>query len=160
MVINITELSTDLETHLSKNNMCLDDLKLIEQNYKTKTKKKKSYTPKKRTRRTRNIVEKYFNTIRHRAIYKNIELKIDEHYIIKILNEQNNNCKLSNLPISIENNTASLDRINSKLGYVEDNVQWVHKWINVMKLDFTQEEFIQFCKAVAEHNKGETCQLS
>ena len=45
--------------------------------------------------------------------------------------------------------TASLDRINSKIGYIKDNVQWVHKDINVMKMDLDESKFIELCKNVA-----------
>jgi hypothetical protein len=47
--------------------------------------------------------------------------------------------------------TASLDRINSKKGYTKDNVQWVHKWINFMKQDLDEEEFITFCEAIVNY---------
>ena len=41
--------------------------------------------------------------------------------------------------------TASLDRIDSTRGYHVDNIQWVHKVINEMKMDRTHDEFIAFC---------------
>jgi len=47
---------------------------------------------------------------------------------------------------------ASLDRIDSSIGYVNDNVQWVHKDINMMKRIYTQEYFIYLCKLVSENN--------
>jgi hypothetical protein len=50
--------------------------------------------------------------------------------------------------------TASADRIDSSRGYVEGNVQWVHKWINLMKLDHSQHDFISYCAAVAIHNSS------
>ena len=56
--------------------------------------------------------------------------------------------------------TASIDRIDSKSGYIEGNIQWVHKFINSMKLDHTQEEFIKLCKAVVNHNQESTCQTN
>lgn len=43
----------------------------------------------------------------------------------------------------------SLDRIDSKKGYVVGNVQWVHKDINRMKNTFPQDYFIQVCKQIA-----------
>ena len=49
--------------------------------------------------------------------------------------------------------TASLDRIDSCKGYTIDNVQWVHKWINVMKSDHSQDEFIALCRAVTTHQE-------
>lgn len=33
--------------------------------------------------------------------------------------------------MTVSNNTASLDRINSLEGYVVGNVQWVHKMVNM-----------------------------
>ena len=47
--------------------------------------------------------------------------------------------------------TQSLDRIDSTKGYTIDNVQWVHKYINLMKHQLTQQQFIDFCKKVVEH---------
>ena len=46
--------------------------------------------------------------------------------------------------------TASLDRIDSSIGYVKGNIQWVHKRINTMKNDMTEDEFINWCVKVAE----------
>ena len=76
--------------------------------------------------------------------------------------QQSNKCALSGLPISISNTvkgdmnrgetTASLDRINSTKGYSRDNVQWVHKTVNKMKMDLDESEFIGMCKAIASHN--------
>lgn len=54
---------------------------------------------------------------------------------------------------SIGNLTASLDRIDSSKGYIEGNVQWVHKRINKMKLDDSDTEFIEWCRLIADFNK-------
>lgn len=56
---------------------------------------------------------------------------------------------------------ASLDRIDSKKDYTIDNVQWVHKDLNYMKQDFTEEEFINYCKLVVNYalNKPSTIQI-
>jgi len=55
---------------------------------------------------------------------------------------------------------ASLDRIDSSKGYIEGNVQWTNKYINVMKNGFSQEEFIYYCHRVAElHANPELRQL-
>lgn len=47
--------------------------------------------------------------------------------------------------------TASLDRKDSSKGYIKENIQWVHKAINRMKLDLPEEAFIKYCKLVAGH---------
>jgi hypothetical protein len=48
--------------------------------------------------------------------------------------------------------TASLDRIDSSKGYCIENIQWVHKNINIMKGDFSQEYFIKLCHAIANNS--------
>lgn len=45
--------------------------------------------------------------------------------------------------------TASLDRIDSAKGYTQDNIQWVHTKINIMKNRYSQCEFIDFCRKIA-----------
>lgn len=47
--------------------------------------------------------------------------------------------------------TASLDRIDSLKGYTIDNVQWIHKHINYMKIDLTEQEFFHFIKQIYEY---------
>ena len=75
---------------------------------------------------------------------------------------QGKDCALSGLSLEMhhpryqkkgrQKNTASLDRIDSSRGYTPDNIQWVHKMINQMKRDLSQEDFIMFCRAVATTN--------
>ena len=60
-------------------------------------------------------------------------------------------CALSGLPITFEDRTASLDRINSEIGYEAGNIQWVHKHINRMKLDHPETTFVELCRAVVRH---------
>ena len=45
--------------------------------------------------------------------------------------------------------TASFDRIDSKGSYCLDNVQWVHKHVNVMKMALEQNVFISACVDIA-----------
>jgi hypothetical protein len=47
--------------------------------------------------------------------------------------------------------TASLDRINSNDGYIAGNVQWIHKDLNKMKSDFSEDRFIELCGLVSTH---------
>ena len=45
---------------------------------------------------------------------------------------------------------ASVDRINSEIGYVAGNVQLVCRCVNVAKHDLTMNEFIMLCAAVVK----------
>lgn len=47
--------------------------------------------------------------------------------------------------------TVSIDRIDSSLGYFYDNVHFVHKKVNLMKMDLEETEFLELCHAVAKH---------
>lgn len=57
-------------------------------------------------------------------------------------------CALSDKSISFNDGTASVDRIDSKIGYVSNNIQIVHKDINIMKNAFDQDYFIDICKRI------------
>jgi hypothetical protein len=98
---------------------------------------------------------KYFSNLRRNASARNLPfvLTIEEAY-----HKFTGKCALSALPILLVRNeklgtqTASLDRIDSSLGYTVDNVQWVHKDINLMKNKFPNRYFINICKLIAGNN--------
>ena len=82
-----------------------------------------------------------------------ISLNIEEAW--ELFLEQDRKCALTNMPIAFpptarDKGTASLDRIDSKKGYIVGNVQWVHKDINKMKMEFNQEHFIEMCRKVVD----------
>ena len=84
-----------------------------------------------------------------------IELTITKEYIWDLFLKQNRRCALTNIELQFpkitkdKSYTASLDRIDSSKGYIEGNVQWVHKDINIMKNKFNQKYFIDMCKLIA-----------
>lgn len=45
---------------------------------------------------------------------------------------------------------ASLDRVDCSLGYVRGNVRFVSVIANYARMNFTDEELVGFCHAVAE----------
>ena len=45
--------------------------------------------------------------------------------------------------------TASLDRKNSNLDYTKENIQWVHKDVNYMKMSLNEKYFIKLCKLIS-----------
>jgi hypothetical protein len=89
---------------------------------------------------------------------KEIELSIDKEYAWSLFLFQNRKCALTGTELKFprvgkdRDYTASLDRIDSSVGYVHGNVQWVHKDINMMKRIYSQEYFIEMCKLVANNN--------
>jgi hypothetical protein len=92
----------------------------------------------------------------------------------KLFDEQQGRCYFSGVPLELEVTTkrvpskkssgkmhtiydskpltASLDRINPSLGYVRENVRFVHKVVNLMRKDWPEEDFIPWCSLVAQGN--------
>lgn len=89
---------------------------------------------------------------------RTIELKIDKEYAWLLFISQEMKCALTGIvlkfPVKHKDKawTASLDRIDSSKGYVEGNVQWVHKDINMMKRIYNNQYFIEMCKLVASNS--------
>lgn len=85
--------------------------------------------------------------------FSSIVIPIEKAWNLWIL--QDGKCALSNIPIflPVDSNTpgtASLDRIDSSKGYIEGNVQWIHKDINRMKNKYDQKYFINMCRLITE----------
>jgi len=105
------------------------------------------------------ISGRLFTRIKRGATERSIPFEITIEQAWSQFEKQNGLCNLTKIPLIIEGfkenysaQTASLDRIDSDKGYIVGNIQWLHKDINWIKGDFTQDEFIRLCKAVAENN--------
>jgi hypothetical protein len=108
-----------------------------------------------------NISGKYFSSIKRNAKKRNIIFDIDIQYFNEILVKQHFKCNLTGLDINFshskKNNyssTASIDRIDSKKGYVKGNIQWIHKDVNLMKNHFNQDYFLNICEKITEQQKN------
>jgi hypothetical protein len=98
-----------------------------------------------------DIPKNYFNSITSRGRIVSVTLK----HIWELYLSQSGVCVLSHRPIDFKgvgtNFSASLDRIDSKLDYVEGNLQWLHKDVNRSKWDLDQNTFISMCKAITNY---------
>lgn len=96
----------------------------------------------------------FFKHILYGAKIRNIPFNLTQEDLSQKLQHQNFLCALSNEPIQISDSekntltTASLDRINSDKDYTLDNIQWVHKDVNAMKVDYSEDRFIEICNKV------------
>ena len=71
--------------------------------------------------------------------------------------KQDRKCALSQTPITLvknlrderEKQTASLDRIENAKGYTIDNIQWVHKKVNIMRNTMSIPEFKEWCRKIS-----------
>ena len=69
---------------------------------------------------------------------------------------QEGRCAITGWPMTMElgrgvvQTNASIDRIDSKQGYVPGNVQLVCRCVNIAKSDLTDSDFANMCRAVVE----------
>jgi hypothetical protein len=92
-----------------------------------------------------------YSTIKRRAEIKHLPFDLTIDFLESLMDRQNNSCSLSGVNISVADGTASLDRIDNLHGYLQTNVQWVHRYINFMKVDLPESDFIRFCSSVSDH---------
>lgn len=111
----------------------------------------------------------FINRITSRSKKSNREVEINAKDVYELWIKQNKKCALSGLPIDFTNVnkgtpdkpwskydlicTASLDRIDSNKGYTKDNVQLVHKDVNMIKKEYDQNYFLKLCQLISENNK-------
>lgn len=80
-------------------------------------------------------------------------LTIDE--LLTLLEKQQGKCAISGIELAHLHNdwkSASIDRIDNKVGYTVDNVRLVCYGANIAMARLTEQEFIGLCKAVVSHN--------
>ena len=108
------------------------------------------------------INRSHWTRIKSGAIYHKKEFDITPEYIWGLFQKQNAKCSISGLDLYFAKDykefkqgktTASLDRINSSKGYIKGNVQWVHKMVNYMKQDYSQEYFLNMCKKISDYQR-------
>jgi hypothetical protein len=111
-----------------------------------------------RSKRGEFFSSKYWDGVKSGARQRNISMCITKEFAYNLFLKQNGKCAISGVDIYLlwdtDVRTASLDRINSLGHYTEDNVQWIHRDVNQMKMDMTDTELINWCKVIAEFNKG------
>lgn len=96
----------------------------------------------------KSFAHKYKTSADLRGIYWGVSFE----YIAQLLIDQDFQCALTGRPIEAMelNNAASLDRIDSSLGYIEGNLQWVTSMVNMCKQQYTQQEFLDMCEDVVK----------
>lgn len=108
-----------------------------------------------------------FTYLRRKAKERDLEFSITKQYLWDLFVAQQGKCALTGVDLFISStlignnktgkrldrtkHTASLDRINNDVGYVVGNLQWIHKTINKMRREYSIDEYIYWCKLVANH---------
>ncbi len=110
---------------------------------------------------TEHVPSAFWTRVIHSARTRDLEISITIEDAEAQFVAQGCKCAYTGVPLRayygrIDVGNASLDRIDSSLGYVKGNIQWVHKDINRMKWDYDEEHFLAMCCAVCHTKcKGE-----
>ena len=100
---------------------------------------------------------------RNREVKQDFDVSLDELW--RIGEKQKWKCALTGVPLQFSRGgtfwrgrwcnirSCSLDRIDSRKGYVKSNIQLVTWQVNCIKTDMENSEFIQMCKQVAWAHK-------
>ena len=102
----------------------------------------------------------YWNSVKRNAQTRKIEFKITPEMAWDKWEKQKGQCALTGLLLAISRKTkffttgqqtASLDRIDNKKGYTQNNIQWVHKKVNELKWDLSVDELLHWCRLILEY---------
>lgn len=108
-----------------------------------------------------NLSGTHFLAIKNGAERRKIEFKVTPKFLWELFEKQNALCALTNVPITLTRDlknqnvnwdiiTASLDRIDNSIGYIESNVWWVHKEVNRLKNNYTLEELLYWSQLLLD----------
>lgn len=103
----------------------------------------------------KDIPGHFFGIAKRGAEERSIEFAITIEQVQAQWEKQGGKCALTGMELVFKpkslDRTASIDRIDSKRGYVIGNIQFVHKKINKMKNNIDEDLFVEMCKRVAWH---------
>lgn len=109
----------------------------------------------------KNISGSYLCDIMKTARRRNINFDITNKEIWSIYESQNGCCNLSGIPIifpkacrELNDNSVSIDRVDSNMGYVKTNIQLIHKELNKMKYNLDNNLFINMMLKINEVQNG------
>ena len=102
----------------------------------------------------------WYNRFRASAVTRGYCWDITVDDIASLYEIQRGRCALTGWSVSWSSvgwdHTASIDRIDNNLGYTLENIQLVHKDVNMARGTMGVEDFIEMCQAVAQNSKVPT----
>jgi hypothetical protein len=105
----------------------------------------------------KNVRISWYESFRKSTLTRGYSWEVTLDDINDLYEEQNKVCELSGISIGWSESgwehTASIDRVDNNKGYTVDNIQLVHKQVNMMRGSLTVPDFLKFCQAVADKVK-------
>jgi hypothetical protein len=103
------------------------------------------------------ISKNIYTRLERNAKERHLDFNVTIEYLWGLFLAQNRKCALTDLNLEfqakyadVSKTTASLDRIDSSKGYIEGNVQWVHKFVNHIKSNIPNQYFILLANLISK----------
>ncbi len=113
------------------------------------------------------IPSSYWTRLKNDAKQRQLEFEIRIEDAWQVFIKQNKRCALTGLPLGFgrgrlwyRETTASVDRIDSNKQYTTDNIQWVHKDINRIKSNFSEQQLLKYCLLIVRFKLHEQIKSS
>lgn len=107
-------------------------------------------------------MKNFLSAKKSRCRKSGMECNIDFKYLINLWKKQNGKCYYSAVELDFGKNklnSANLDRIDPSIGYIDGNVAWASKAVNMMKNQFSEEELYEFLGRASFTNIRLECKL-
>jgi hypothetical protein len=105
----------------------------------------------------KGVPRRLIRMFKGQADVKGKQWDLNIKYLGDLFEKQNGKCFYTGWDLEVgtsrSSKTASLDRIDSSKGYIEGNVQWVHKDVNIAKNALSHNKFLIMCAAIAQNTK-------
>lgn len=107
----------------------------------------------------RHISSIFLSNVKRGARKRNIECHVTLEDLDALWEKQNGRCAYTNRELILGHEcTASLDRIDSSIGYQTGNIQFLHKDVNVSKWAMSEDDFFGMIREIYEFRSNNVCQ--
>jgi hypothetical protein len=103
----------------------------------------------------------YFNC-KHTAEQRGLDFNLDLEFLKNLWDKQDGKCAYTNINMDIAETyrhknhsimAASVDRIDSNKGYLKDNVEFVCRFVNLGKRDYSKEDVIKIINLIKDNGR-------
>lgn len=103
---------------------------------------------------------RWLGSLHNNAKNRSIAVEVSMEDIEKQWKKQNGICAISGIKLEVpictnkgNSGTGSLDRIDSSKNYTKDNIQWIHKKLQILKWNMSIEEVLEWCRLILKYKE-------
>lgn len=100
-----------------------------------------------------NKLKRLLTSAKSTAKSRRLEVSISNEFVTALFHKQNGRCFYSGIELqhTVGGHAASLDRVDPRLGYTEENTVLTCGTVNYMKGPLSAKTFFETCVAIARH---------